>query len=258
MNLSETVFVAKAWNKESVIEPNRYTIRWFTPNLEVPLCGHATLATSRVVFDLLVKDGTNKIIFETKLCGTLEAVIDRKRDVITIDLPSIGLNAIDANKDLWVQEIIETTLRSNLDTDLVDDIQYSEELKYLVLRLKETKDQVVSQVSPEFSRYLQIKTSVPLKVVIITQKADPSEGIHFYSRAFAPWFDVNEDPVCGSAHAVLAPYWKNYYEANGYHTEELIGLQLSKRSGVVICKVEGDRVRLSGKTRTFLTGIINI
>lgn len=258
MNLSETVFVTKAWTRSPGEEPNRYTIRWFTPVSEADLCGHATLATARLVFDQLDQHGTDKILFETKHCGKLEAMIDRKREIITIDFPLYVLRAVDEDRNPWTREIIKNTLGPNSDVSLVEDIQYCEQLEYLVIRLKENGEETVTKLLPNSSQLLQIKTSLDLKLVIVTQKADPSTGVHFYSRVFAPWYGVEEDPVCGSGHVVLAPYWKNIYEINGCHYEELIGLQLSSRTGIVICKVEGNRVFLSGKTRRFLVGEIDV
>ena len=156
--------------------------------------------------------------------------------------------------------MIEVIVRNILGTELfgeMSDIRICDELKYLLIFLKDGDD-LVSKVSPDFTKLSSTQNNKVVFLVIVTQLSSNETNINFNSRVFAPWLGVSEDPVCGSAHAVLAPYWNRQYEEKGVHFKELIGKHSSKRGGIIICKLNGERVELSGKTRTVVKGILKV
>ncbi len=172
-NLSETAFLVE--------KNSEYEIRWFTPTSEINLCGHATLASGYVIFDFL-KHKTNKITFESHLSGKLS--VERKNGLFILDFPSIQPSPCETpNLILNAFDILPVeTLRA-------DD--------YLVVF--ENEHQILS-VSPKINLLNQIDG----RGVIITAKGTKSD---FVSRFFCPKYGINEDPVTGSSHCTLIPYW---------------------------------------------------
>jgi len=216
-NLSETAFY--------VDNGNRYHLRWFTPLVEVDLCGHATLATAFVIFHLN-KENRGPIYFDT-LSG--ELVVNKKESYLTLDFPSDEMAEVTAPRELTNALSItpSVTFKGKTDYMLVLDSQ------------KE-----VETLSPDFG--LLAKT--PARAVIVTA---PGEEVDFVSRVFAPNCGVNEDPVTGSAHTTLTPYWSKVLEK-----KDLNARQLSARGGEIHCKYLGNRVTLTGQARLYLQGRI--
>ena len=260
MNIIVTCFVAKAWNKDSNnnsnTESNIFTLRWFTPATELVLCGHATLAAARAVFNNLLPKSANCVKFQTKFNGIVEAYTDSSQQTISLNFPLNDCRPFDRKVNPWVEEIVKYTLGPQ-SAHLIEEIQYSSGTKKLLIRLKDSPQYqtIIYEIKPNFEKLLSIDSNGLVRGVIVTQK---SESVHFVSRYFAPWNGINEDPVTGSAHTVLAPYWKTQYEKSGAKLDMLIGQQCSQRGGTVFCRIVEDRVQLSGKTRTFVSGIITL
>jgi PhzF family phenazine biosynthesis protein len=218
MNLSETAFL--------VARDDDYDLRWFTPAVEVDLCGHATLASAHVLAEtgrLAVGEAAR---FHTR-SGVLTA--ERSGDEIALDFP-----ATPAEYSKPAEGLIESlgaepvaVARSRFD--------------YLVEVA--TEDQVRG-VEPDFVRLGKI----PVRGVMVTARSDAPE-YDFVSRFFAPAVGVDEDPVTGSAHCCLAPYWSAHLGK-----DEMVGHQVSERGGVVRVRLMGDRVRLAGHAVTVLRG----
>ena len=255
MNLSETTFVAKAWNKNLKEDKDIFTIRWFSPVKESEWCGHATLAASRAVFDNFPL--TSVIKFETKFIGIIEAKIDSKREIITLDFPLSHLISIDLKTNPLMKEIVGTVLNNKLSFDDVEDVQYGDDIKYLMICLRDD-EHLISKVSPDFNQLLNKQTNDSSDLVIVTQRPKNRSDVHFYYRTFAPLFGTNEDPVCGSANAMLAPYWKRRYNESGIQVQKMVGKSCSKRGGFVFCEVVGQRVVFGGRTRTVVKGSAKI
>lgn len=219
MNLSETAFFYP--------EAEGYRLRWFTPTVEVDLCGHATLATGHVLWSegYLAPDQTAQ--FHTR-SGLLTA--RRQGDWIELNFPTAQLQAIPT----------PAGLREALGTDpqwvMATDLGYLVEIA--------TADQV-RQIQPDFVALQAL--AVP--GVIVTSRGEPPYD--FVSRFFAPNLGINEDPVTGSAHCSLSPYWR---ERLGKTT--FLAYQASQRGGVVKVQDEGDRVQLSGQAITVLRGTL--
>ncbi len=217
-NLSETAFF--------VGDQGQYQLRWFTPACEVDLCGHATLATAWVIFNRLSDDSTT-LKFETR-SGELR--VHRDGDHIVLDFPA------------------QPSERTEIDSKLSDALGSVPEEVWTTddaLAVYPTQADVES-IQPDLAALCRL----PYRGVIVTA---PGEDCDFVSRFFAPAVGVDEDPVTGSAHCKLAPYW-----ANRLGRQSLTARQLSKRGGTILCSVNASRVRLSGKAVEYLRGEIEV
>ncbi|MCM3034192.1 PhzF family phenazine biosynthesis protein [Niallia sp. MER 6] len=206
-NLSETAFAVKTGEK--------YHLRWFTPGGEIDLCGHATLATAFVLANFYTKEA-KQWIFQT-LSGDLTVL--KKGELFEMDFPSRMPAKIDISNNI-INALGVTPVVAYLARDLM-----------LVLE----DENNVLQATPSFTALKEIEDGVG---VILTAK---SNQFDFVSRAFFPKLNVNEDPVCGSAHCQLIPYW-----SEKLNKTEMVARHLSERGGTLYCKLDGERVRISG------------
>jgi PhzF family phenazine biosynthesis protein len=220
-NLSETAYFVP-------LEPGHYHIRWFTPGREVALCGHATLATAHVLFRELGFAGT-RLRFESR---SGELVVERDDDWLVLDFPSQPPQACETPAGLLEALGGEA-----------QEVWFSAE-DYVVVYGSE---QAIRGLQPDFSRL----ASVEARGVAVT--AAGNGGVDFVSRFFAPRVGINEDPVTGSAHCKLTPFWS---ERLG--KAELLARQLSPRGGELRCRLEGERVLLAGRGVSYLKGRITV
>ena len=218
-NLSETAFFVPA--------EGAYTLRWFTPLAEVDLCGHATLASAYVVFHHL-RPEANSVAFDTR-SGRLD--VSRDDDGLTMDFPALAAHPVETPADLSVGLGAEPVA-------VYADMDY--------LALFETEAQIRA-IEPDLTALARLDER---RGVITTA---PGETADFVSRFFSPRMGVPEDPVTGSAHCMLAPFWA---ERLGKTT--LRAYQASARGGAVHCTVAGDRVRLAGRAVQYLEGTITV
>lgn len=218
-NLSETAFFVP-------VEAG-FHIRWFTPLAEVNLCGHATLASAHVLFNHL--NYTEKEIRFQSRSGILK--VKKEGDLIVLDFPASKMSEIEVPENLQTAFNIQPKKCIKGRDDLMLIFEKEED----ILNLK-----------PDFQKIIQSKT----RGVIVTAK---SEKYNFVSRFFAPAVGVNEDPVTGSAHTILIPFWSNELRKN-----EMIAKQISGRGGILYCKNLGDRVEIGGKAVTYLMGEITV
>lgn len=218
-NLSETAFFVK--------EGDVFGLRWFTPRVEVDLCGHATLATAHILFNELAynKDVIN---FETKV-GRL--VVRKEGDQLMMDFPATQMPKVLAPPILF--QALGVHPPDN--TFKTDD--------YMVVLEKE-KDLV--DLNPDFKMLKEVNA----RGIIVTA---PGDEVDFVSRFFAPQVGIDEDPVTGSAHTKLTPYWS---ERLG--KEEMRALQISERVGTLTVRNKGERVEIIGSALTFLRGEIEV
>ncbi len=224
-NLSETAFFVPT--KEG------YDLRWFTPTTEVELCGHATLASAFVIFNYL-QDASKTIRFSTR-SGPLE--VAQKNGLLTMNFPMRKPEACNEPPSELVQGLGRTP----------DHILSFGEIKvsgYYVAVFK-TEDDVRGLV-PDLSLLAQLGGMI----VIVTA---PGEQRDFVSRCFAPSFGIDEDPVTGSTHCVLAPYW-------GFRLgkERLHARQVSARGGEIFCELLENRVSIAGNAVCYLVGTIDV
>lgn len=224
-NLSETAFIVPV--------PDRYRLRWFTPKLEVALCGHATLAAAHVVTRHLRPD-LDQVTFDTR-SGPLTVVKDGER--FTMDFPRVV--GSEAPLDPAVLEALGGARPAQCFR-----IERPPAPSYLML-IYETAGEV-ALLEPDFTR-------LATNVIVSADARDYGPEFDFVSRYFAPASGVHEDPVTGSAHCSLAPYW-----AQRLGKVELVGRQISQRGGTVYCKDTGDRVLLGGYCVEYLVGSIQL
>lgn len=214
-NLSETVFFVK--------NRNSFDIKWFTPTCEVDLCGHGTMAAAHIIFSELNYQ-EKQITFNSK-SGKL--TVTKTADWYTLNFPSEDVLAVET-PELLKQALNITVLKC-----------FEGKGKLLVELENET---VLKNLLPNFNLLAQLESND----IIVTSKGD---NVDFVSRVFAPNLGINEDPVTGSAHTLLIPYW-----TKKLHKTKLEAVQVSKRTGYLKCKYLNDRVEISGQALTFLKG----
>ena len=217
-NLSETAFFVKTGE--------RYHIRWMTPEIEVPLCGHATLASSYVIFNFLEPDAET-LRFNSK---SGELIVTRQSDLISMDFPANVPVPADSNSALAEALGAEPT-----------ELLINE--SHLAVFESESD---VKNLSPDFGKLKEIDNFG----VIATA---PGDSCDFVSRFFIPASGINEDPVTGYAHTLLIPYWSKRLGKT-----MLRARQISKRGGVLTCENLDNRVKISGQALLYLKGEINI
>ncbi len=221
-NLAETAFVR--------YKNNKYQIRWFTPKVEVELCGHATLASAHVIFNYI--DPTiNLIAFESKFRGILK-VFKEKDNSLTLDFPRDKIEKVVNVKKVYdcfnTIEVLEV-FKGRIDyLAIVENQQTVENLDFnldAISRLPDARGLIVSGMG--------------------------SKKVDFVSRYFAPQSGINEDPVTGSAHTTLMEYWTKRLKKS-----RLNARQLSSRKGNLFCSLEEERVKINGKAVTYMKGEI--
>jgi PhzF family phenazine biosynthesis protein len=231
MNLSETAFV-RSLEEKPISQSRKFSLRWFTPKVEVPLCGHATLATAWILFEA-VGVSTKEVSFSTK-SGTLVATLDE--DGVILDFPKSDPKPYDPpNELLTSMGIVE-----------YDACELAEESKKILIHLKD-EDEVL-KVEPDFEAMNALSFEDMIGVIITAKGSSPYD---FISRFFAPWVGVPEDPVTGSAHTVLTPYWSKVLGKS-----EMMAYQASARGGELVVREKENRVELIGKAKIVLQGEI--
>lgn len=217
-NLSETAFFVK--------NGDWFQLRWFTPAAEVDLCGHATLASAFVLMSEL-EPARQEVVFVTK-SGELR--VTRSNDLFTLDFPSRPPAPCDAPESL---------------AEALGAQPQEVWAAKAYMAVYESADEVIS-LQPD----MKALEKLDRYAVIVTA---PGEEADFVSRFFAPKVGVPEDPVTGSAHCTLIPYWSDCLGK-----QELIAHQVSRRGGELICKDLGDRVQMSGRAVLYSTGMIHL
>lgn len=217
-NLAETAFF--------VPHEKAFRLRWFTPVQEVDLCGHATLAAAHVIFDTLGYDN-DRIAFSTR---SGELFVEKKNNRLEMDFPAIKITRREIT-----ERIIAALGQAPVELWSGDD--------YLAVFDHET---TIRNLKPN----QLLLSELDLRGVIVTA---PGSQFDFVSRFFAPKYGIPEDPVTGSAHCALAPYW-----AQRLNKASLSARQLSKRGGNVACAIKDDRVLLAGTAITFMAAEIII
>lgn len=218
MNLSETAFLHP--------ENGSYRLRWFTPTVEVDLCGHATLASAHVLWESGAAQTDALLRFQSK-SGELTA--RRDKDWIEMDFPATPAEPEAAPANLLEALGVKAKMVARSKFDYVVEV---------------ASEKTVRKIQPD----LALLATLPVRGVIVTSVAT-TPGFDFVSRFFGPAAGVPEDPVTGSAHACLGPYWEARLGKS-----ELLAYQASQRGGLLRVTVRGDRVGLGGKAVTVMKG----
>ena len=221
-NLAETSFI--------VPNGQNFEIRWFTPTVEVDLCGHATLATAFVLFN--IHNYSDPLIkFYSPRSGWL--AVEKKEDMLFLDFPTDQLTRLTEEQNIALRNCIGTipieSYKGKTDYIAVIDSEHS-----------------LQNLQPDLSEISKLKG----RGLVVTAKGDQ---VDFVSRFFAPQSGINEDPVTGSAHTSLLPVWSKKLGKT-----RLIANQLSKRGGQLVCEFKNDRCLIGGKARLYLSGEINL
>lgn len=217
-NFSETAFTVKT--------NDGYDLRWFTPGSEVKLCGHATLATSYVLFHFYEKTA-DKIVFHT-LSGDL--FVKKEGDYIVMDFPVLQCHKMAIN-DLMIEAFKTAPSEAYIDDRLM---------------LVYENEQIIRDMKPDFDKVSLLHEHG----VVVTA---PGKEYDCVSRFFAPRLKVNEDPVTGSAHCMITPYWTQRLGKKQLHA-----YQASERGGELLCELNGNRVVIKGKATLYSIGDLQI
>lgn len=221
-NLAETAFYVK--------NGNQYDIRWFTPSIEVDLCGHATLAAAFVLFNYEESDiKRDTIYFHSCRSGLL--TVTKADQLLTLNFPADLYEEIELSESLIKGFTIKPQLAFKGKTD------------FLLIYNKEDE---IRNLEPNFAEISKWKG----RGVIVTA---PGDKVDFVSRFFAPQSGINEDPVTGSAHTTLIPYWAKVFDK-----KELVAIQLSKRTGILNCRYLDDCVEITGECALYMSGHVVI
>lgn len=217
-NIAETAFF--------VPEGDGFHIRWFTPACEVELCGHATLASAYVIFKYLVPE-RSQVSFRA-MAGDLR--VTRQGDLLSLDFPSRPPKRTDAPAGLLEALGVESR-----------DVWLARDYLVVLRSASEVKD-----LRPDFVKLEKID----MWAVIVTAAGDDCD---FVSRFFAPGKGINEDPVTGSAHCELIPFWADRLGKRQMHAR-----QVSKRGGELVCELNGDRVKIAGHVALYSESVIYV
>jgi PhzF family phenazine biosynthesis protein len=218
MNLSETAFLYR--------QKDGFSLRWFTPAVEVELCGHATLASAHVLWEENYLKSDEQARFYT-LSGPL--IAKRKGDWIELDFPTEP-----EEQASYPAELIKAL-------GVTPKYVGKNRFDYLV---EVDSEETVINIRPNFA----LLETIPTRGVMVTSIAN-SSGYDFVSRFFAPRVGINEDPVTGSSHCCLGPFWKNRI-----NKDEFIAYQASERGGILRVRVRGERIYISGQAVTVFRG----
>lgn len=218
-NLAETAFFVK--------EAEGFRIRWFTPTAEVDLCGHATLASAHILYNHL--NYQDDILSFQSRSGLLS--VKKNGKFLTLNFPT------DTYQEITIPEFLSAAF------SIKPVATYKGVLDYMLVFKSQEE---IEAIQPD----LNLIAKAASRGAIITA---PGRDCDFVSRYFAPQFGIPEDPVTGSAHTILTPYWSEKLGKT-----ELSAIQLSKRKGYLNCSYRGDRVEITGEAITYLTGEISI
>jgi PhzF family phenazine biosynthesis protein len=229
LGLSETAFINK------LIEENKYSIRYFSPKMEIPLCGHATLAASKVIFEKNEKSSKINFINIQKL----DLSIQKIGEDIVMEFPVYGTIPQDTPKELL----------NALGIEKINNSEYNEETKILLLEIEESE--ILRNLTPDFEK---LKTSHnSINGVLITALSDKL-NYDFESRYFWPWSGTNEDPVTGGTHTFLAKYW-----GKRLNKTKMNSFQCSERTGFMELELINDnKLTIKSKAQIVLKGEVRI
>ncbi|MBK6749488.1 MAG: PhzF family phenazine biosynthesis protein [Pyrinomonadaceae bacterium] len=220
-NLAETAFFVQ--------NGDRYEIRWFTPKVEVDLCGHATLASAYVIFECLKRE-SESIDFHSHRSGSLG--VTKEGGKMVLDFPAYPVSEIEQSDELAGA------------IGAIPSKVYETQGNMVMMRLE--SESQIRELSPDFNALL----GIDYDEFIVTA---PGDDCDFVSRMFAPRIGINEDPVTGAIHCSLIPYWADQLGKN-----EMFARQVSERGGELFCELQGDRVKIGGEAVLYLKGEIYV
>jgi PhzF family phenazine biosynthesis protein len=246
MNVPETAFATPA-HKAGIVNSDRFGIRWFTPICETNLCGHATLAAAKVIYEIF-ENKSESLTFHGK---NGDVTVVRRGGYLQLDYPAAQYKAAELTDYMSDALRLEQTGIKESFMEACESINP----KMLLLRFRDQN--AVKMVTPDFFELYQVQISLGYDEVIVTSKGD--DRCDIVSRSFTPSLGIDEDPVSGAAHTLLTPYWCALLDK-----KSLIAHQDSKRGGELIAEIKDDprgyrdRVLLSGKSVIVMEAIIKL
>lgn len=223
MNVSETVFVRRV--------KSDYSVRYFTPKVEVPLCGHATLSAAHVLWSEGIVPRGDRILFHAQ---EEDLSAEMEEGWICMDFPAFGVKPLQSSSG--VAEALNSQLAG----------VYATESDWWLAELADERE--VRELEPDMGRIREVGA----QVVCVTARSETGE-CDFVSRFFAPKLGVDEDPVTGAAHCMLGPFWQSRLDR-----AELVGHQVSSRGGVVRVRMAGQRVKILGQAVGIFKGTLDV
>lgn len=223
IGLSETAFVTKNFS--------HFELRWFTPTVEVDLCGHATLASAHALWESKIAT-SESIAFHTK-SGMLTAKKDS--EYVVLDFPTIAIKPL------------HSPIKNLLESLGINDPLYIGRSDKTVL-IEVTSEKCLKNIQPDF----ELLKEVPIEGVVVTSRSEYPDDYDFVSRYFGPREGINEDPVTGFAHCHLGPYWQTKLNKTKF-----LAYQASSRGGFIKIDMHDDRILLGGKAITIMKGEIS-
>ncbi|GAA5854800.1 hypothetical protein JCM3766R1_003356 [Sporobolomyces carnicolor] len=254
-NLSETAFATPI--SGGTDEEPKFELRWFTPTEEIPLCGHATLATAQIIFSHH-RPNAKSIHFQSRTRGALVARKNSEDGSISLDFPASSL--VTLSEGHRRREKILEKVKTVVAEDKIERIDWADEIGGVLVEISQDVDLRGLEFDPS-------KLSGLGSMVILTQAAPRESGQDVYSRVFGPDIGVPEDPVTGAAHTALAPFWlaspsldRLHNAANAKSASTLRATQVSRRSGELVVKYDEAtrRVELRGWAREMMKGEITL
>lgn len=213
-NFSETAFTVKTRDK--------YHLRWFTPGGEIDLCGHATLGTAYVLFRFY-EQSSDRLVFST-LSGDL--IVTKKGDLLEMEFPAYKLNPVPVTDEM-TDALGVRPVKAFMGRDLLCVLDNAADVR---------------ELKPDLEKVKKLDG-------LLLQVTAPGDDTDCISRSFAPKLNVAEDPVCGSGHCHIIPYW-----ADTTGKDDLVAYQASKRGGILYCHMEGDKIFMAGKVVLYSIG----
>lgn len=226
MNLSETAFARAG------VRSGEYSLRWFTPAVEVDLCGHATVATAYALWNSGRADRGRPILFQTRKHGLLPVQLDQEDDRVWLDFPQLGL----------AQHEPPSGLCEALGV-MASQVKFVGFTATFAFFVELDSAETVKALAPSMAAVAKL----PCRSVVVS--AAGGERTDYVLRYFAPAQGIDEDPVTGSAQCYLGPYW-----ARALNKTSLVSHQLSKRGGEILVRVNSERVKLGGRARVVTEG----
>lgn len=241
MNLPETAFITQR-DSENFQFGQNFNLRWFTPKNEIKMCGHATLASGHILFSHY-KNIHHVIYFHT-LSGILSVIQDNQK--LSMDFPQNSPTEV--NYSQLLSEIF------GISSKMVINVSFDAMLGYLLVEIKNSDDLPI--IKPDFNKMMELKEPEGITGIILTAEAGGKSQIYpkydFISRFFTPWYGINEDPVTGSSHTVLGPFWKTKL-----NKAQLKAFQCSQRGGSLELEVlDNDRIKINGYAVTVMEGTL--
>lgn len=245
MKVSATAFVTRIRQQDDFEQASRFGIRWFTPAVELPLCGHASIATAAVLFNIN-KNNVTELHLETRQSGTV--VARQQGDKIALNFPS---NPPEKLPDDSFDELIK------ISTDGLpyDEVFFNAATRNLFIRLSDSVTRLqFESASPPVQLMEKTHREGRLNGVLLTLKAHDEQVYDFLSRYFCPWLGLDEDPVTGSAHTTLGTYWSKQL-----NKKQLFGRQCSKRGGEIWMAIQdNERIEVAGNAVTLIEGRLRL